>query len=131
MTSTAPRPNVIVNTPSPAMRFCKECNNLLYPSENRNERTLYYACKRCNYSEEPADKSGCVHQHALIRATELKLDIVHEDVVNDPTLQRSRNVDCMKCHHNEAVFFQADDSSQSLSLSLFFVCSSCGFKWVN
>lgn len=38
-----------------------------------------------------------------------KLDIVQTDVVDDPTLQRSKNAVCEKCNYNEAVFFQADE----------------------
>ncbi|CAN0550750.1 unnamed protein product, partial [Ectocarpus sp. 8 AP-2014] len=38
-----------------------------------------------------------------------KLDIVQTDVVDDPTLQRSKNAICEKCNYNEAVFFQADE----------------------
>lgn len=38
-----------------------------------------------------------------------KLDIVQTDVMDDPTLQRSKNAICEKCNYNEAVFFQADE----------------------
>lgn len=38
-----------------------------------------------------------------------KLDIVQTDVIDDPTLQRSKNAICEKCNYNEAVFFQADE----------------------
>eukprot|EP00953_Heterococcus_sp_UTEX-ZZ885_P011363 6577-Heterococcus_DN1.PRE.5 len=72
-----------------SMRFCKECNNLLHPREAKAEQKLYFACNRCAY-KELADAS-CVYQNYLVKATELKLDIVHEDVVNDPTLQRAVN----------------------------------------
>lgn len=43
-----------------------------------------------------------------------KLDIVQADMVDDPTLQRSKNAICEKCNYNEAIFFQADEVSQSL-----------------
>lgn len=46
-----------------------------------------------------------------------KLDIVQTDVVDDPTLQRSKNAICEKCNYNEAVFFQADEASQVNSQS--------------
>jgi RNA polymerases M/15 Kd subunit len=51
-----------------SMRFCKECNNLLHPRENKAERQLYFACNRCAYKEE-ADAS-CVYQNYLVKATE-------------------------------------------------------------
>ncbi|KAG5183841.1 hypothetical protein JKP88DRAFT_260688 [Tribonema minus] len=110
------------------MRFCKECNNILHPKENRTTRTLFYACNRCAYREEAGQ--SCVYENNLVKTTELKLDIVHEDVVNDPTLQRSKHQICDRCNYSEAVFFQADDSAKSSSLSLIFVCTHCGKKWV-
>lgn len=45
--------------------------------------------------------------------TRNKLDIVQTDVVDDPTLQRSKNAICEKCNYNEAVFFQADEVRDS------------------
>ena len=33
------------------MRFCRECNNLLHPKENRDTQQLEFVCKLpgCNY----------------------------------------------------------------------------------
>lgn len=45
--------------------------------------------------------------------TRNKLDIVQTDVIDDPTLQRSKNAICEKCNYNEAVFFQADEVRDS------------------
>ncbi len=33
------------------MRFCKECDNLLYPRENKLKKQLEYACKSCETVE--------------------------------------------------------------------------------
>lgn len=48
---------------------------------------------------------------SLFAADRNKLDIVQTDVIDDPTLQRSKNAICEKCNYNEAVFFQADEAS--------------------
>ena len=34
-----------------SMRFCKECNNMLYATENKENSLLKFICKSCNYSE--------------------------------------------------------------------------------
>lgn len=114
------------------MRFCSECNNIMYPKENKADRKLMYACSRCSYKED-AQSGSCVYRNNLITTAGNKLDIVQTDVVDDPTLQRSKNAICEKCNYNEAVFFQADEGAKSQSLSLIFVCTNraCGHKWVS
>uniref|UniRef100_A0A672PM25 DNA-directed RNA polymerase II subunit RPB9-like zinc ribbon domain-containing protein n=1 Tax=Sinocyclocheilus grahami TaxID=75366 RepID=A0A672PM25_SINGR len=38
------------------IRFCQECNNMLYPKEDKENRILLYACRNCDYQQE-ADNS--------------------------------------------------------------------------
>ncbi|CAM9800683.1 unnamed protein product, partial [Ectocarpus sp. 8 AP-2014] len=84
------------------MRFCSECNNIMHPKENKTDRKLMYSCNRCTY-EEDAQSGSCVYRNNLITTAGNKLDIVQTDVVDDPTLQRSKNAICEKCNYNEAV----------------------------
>ena len=51
------------------------------------------------------------------------------DVVTDPTLPRTNTVECPKCNHGEAVFFQSTSRNDAEAMTLFFVCSSCGERW--
>eukprot|EP00752_Nemacystus_decipiens_P007449 g6658.t1 len=101
----------------------------MHPKENKADRKLVYACNRCSYKED-AQSGSCVYRNNLITTAGNKLDIVQTDVVDDPTLQRSKNAICEKCNYNEAVFFQADEGAKSQSLSLIFVCTNraCGHK---
>ena len=50
------------------MRFCRECNNMLYPRENRERKRLEYVCKLkdCNYVERNVENS-CVFVNELIK----------------------------------------------------------------
>jgi hypothetical protein len=32
--------------------FCVECNNMLYPKENKVDKQLNYVCRNCGYSTE-------------------------------------------------------------------------------
>ena len=57
--------------------------------------------------------------------------MINSDVNKDPTLQRSTHVECAKCAHNEAVFFQAEQNSKSVALNLVYVCCKCGYKWLD
>ncbi|PWZ28491.1 DNA-directed RNA polymerases II, IV and V subunit 9A [Zea mays] len=35
------------------MKFCRECNNILYPKEDRDRRTLFFACRNCEHQVLP------------------------------------------------------------------------------
>ena len=35
-----------------SMKFCLECNCLLYPRENRESRELEYYCRLCNFVDK-------------------------------------------------------------------------------
>lgn len=50
------------------MRFCQLCNNLLYPRENRQLKTLEYYCKQndCVYTENELP-SSCVFVNEIVK----------------------------------------------------------------
>ena len=58
--------------------------------------------------------------------------MLNADIVQDKTLQRTNEIECAVCGHNEAVLFQAESGIRASSLSLIFVCTAdgCGHKWV-
>uniref|UniRef100_A0A2K6SYB2 TFIIS-type domain-containing protein n=1 Tax=Saimiri boliviensis boliviensis TaxID=39432 RepID=A0A2K6SYB2_SAIBB len=93
--------------------FCQECDNMLYPKEDKN-RILLYACQNCDYQQE-ADNS----LHELTQTI--------ADVSQDPTLPPTEDHPCQKCGHKEAVFFQ----SHSDPMHLYYVCTAphCGHRW--
>ena len=33
------------------IRFCQECNNMLYPKEDKENKVLMYACRNCDYKQ--------------------------------------------------------------------------------
>ena len=33
------------------IRFCQECNNMLYPKEDKANKQLVYACRNCDYKQ--------------------------------------------------------------------------------
>ncbi|XP_009108231.2 DNA-directed RNA polymerases II, IV and V subunit 9A-like isoform X3 [Brassica rapa] len=109
------------------MKFCRECNNILYPKEDKEQKILRYACRNCDY-QEIAD-NYCVHRNEVHHSVSEKTQIL-TDVASDPTLPRTKAVRCAKCQHREAVFFQATTRSED-GMALFFVCCNrnCGHRW--
>ncbi|XP_030330860.1 DNA-directed RNA polymerase II subunit RPB9 isoform X3 [Strigops habroptila] len=85
------------------IRFCQECNNMLYPKEDKENRILLYACRNCDYQQE-ADNS-CIYVNK----------ITHE----------------VECGHKEAVFFQSHSARAEDAMRLYYVCTAphCGHRW--
>ncbi|XP_029862661.1 DNA-directed RNA polymerase II subunit RPB9 isoform X3 [Aquila chrysaetos chrysaetos] len=85
------------------IRFCQECNNMLYPKEDKENQILLYACCNCNYQQE-ADNS-CIYVNK----------ITHE----------------AECGHKEAVFFQSHSTRAKDAMRLYYICTApyCGHCW--
>ncbi|XP_024536926.1 DNA-directed RNA polymerases II, IV and V subunit 9B isoform X1 [Selaginella moellendorffii] len=85
------------------MKFCRECNNILYPKEDRDQKILLYACRNCDH-QEVAD-NNCVYRNEVHHSAGERTQVL-QDVASDPTLPRTKSVRCVRCKHGEAVFFQ-------------------------
>eukprot|EP00897_Mesotaenium_endlicherianum_P000700 jgi/Mesen1/10630/ME000894S10206 len=109
------------------MKFCPECNNILYPRADKEQMVLQYACRNCEH-QEVADKN-CVYRNEVHHTADERTQVL-QDVTADPTLPRTKAVRCAKCQHGEAVFFQATSRGEE-GMTLFFVCCNpnCGFRW--
>lgn len=97
--------------------------------EDKQSRSLQYACRLCRYTE-PAGDQPLIYRNDLKKEAGNILHTVPSAISDDPTLARSQNTTCANCNHNEAVFFQSD-IAQADSLALIFVCCNCDHKWVN
>eukprot|EP00742_Colponemidia_sp_Colp-10_P006808 GILJ01007295.1.p1 GENE.GILJ01007295.1~~GILJ01007295.1.p1 ORF type:complete len:123 (+),score=11.48 GILJ01007295.1:29-397(+) len=113
------------------MRFCRECNNMLYPKEDKQNRVLLYACRNCDHSEEAARNDpteNCVYRND-ISGVGAERYIVRPEIVTDPTLPRTKNANCPnECDKKEAVFFQAPSKGDE-GMKLVFVCTTCKTYW--
>jgi DNA-directed RNA polymerase subunit M/transcription elongation factor TFIIS len=114
------------------MRFCKECDNMLYPKEqiissDNNQKRLVYDCRICGYFEKAKvgdESDNCVYKSDYSKMSQgFNID---KECIKDPTLSRSKNIDCEKCHHNEAVTFTNPTKDR---MNLIFVCTKCSFYW--
>ena len=109
------------------MRFCPRDSSMLYPKENKSSRSLEYACRLCQYTEQ--SENPLIFRNVIKKEVKNVLHTVPSAISDDPTLARSQNAACESCGHHEAVFFQSD-TGQSDSLALIFVCCRCDHKWV-
>eukprot|EP00696_Hemimastix_kukwesjijk_P001049 gnl/Hemi2/11366_TR3932_c0_g1_i1.p1 gnl/Hemi2/11366_TR3932_c0_g1~~gnl/Hemi2/11366_TR3932_c0_g1_i1.p1 ORF type:complete len:116 (+),score=25.47 gnl/Hemi2/11366_TR3932_c0_g1_i1:79-426(+) len=109
-----------------AMKFCPECNNMLYPKEDKQNRILMYACRNCDHQEEA--QNMCVYKNDVHRAQEgARLAFIH-DVTSDPTLPRTKNADCPKCDNREAIMItQTNRTDDRMEISL--VCVACNNRF--
>jgi DNA-directed RNA polymerase II subunit RPB9 len=110
------------------IRFCQECNNMLYPKEDKDNKVLLYACRNCDY-RQLAD-SCCVYVNKIMHEVDEITNIV-TDVTGDPTLPRSTERPCPVCRHREAVFFQSDTKKAEQEMKLYYVCTNpnCHHRW--
>lgn len=104
-----------------SFRFCAECNNMLYPKEDKDNARLLYSCRNCDYTELAENPK--VYRHELISNIGETAGVV-QDIGNDPTLPRS-NKECPSCHNADCVFFQSQQRRKDTSMVLFYVCLHC------
>ncbi|KRY18312.1 Trehalase [Trichinella patagoniensis] len=98
----------------PGIIFCPECNNILYPKEDKSRRCLLYACRNCSYVTDDI-VSVCVYTNKLRREID-ELAQVNVDVIYDPTLPKTDDHSCPLCNNSEAVFFQSQNTKAELLL---------------
>lgn len=108
------------------MNFCKECNNMLYPKEDRDQRMIFLNCRNCEYVEEA---SSSILLHRRFHAKDEQIAAPGKDLAKDKTLARTANAKCPKCGGKEAVFMQ--NHGQEEALRILFVCCFCEFMWTS
>ncbi|CAL8093776.1 unnamed protein product [Orchesella dallaii] len=110
------------------IKFCPECNNMLYPREDKENRQLLYACRNCDY-KQLAD-NNCIYVNKITHEIDELTHIV-SDVISDPTLPRTEDHPCPKCQSKEAVFFQAQTRRAEEEMRLYYVCTNqhCTHRW--
>ncbi|KAI3631183.1 hypothetical protein MIR68_010673 [Amoeboaphelidium protococcarum] len=113
------------------VNFCPDCNNMLYPKENRQEKRLLYACRNCNHYE--IAESNCIYKHQVMHHAGDQMQQLISDVAKDPTLPRTRDVQCPRCEQKEVVYFQTRARRADATMTLYYVCCNqeCGHKWAD
>jgi len=110
------------------IRFCQECNNMLYPKEDKEKKILMYACRNCDY--KMAADNNCIYVNKLMHEID-ELRHINPEVITDPTLPRTGDHNCPRCKTREAVFFQAQTRRADDEMRLYYVCANtdCMHRW--
>jgi len=110
------------------IKFCQECNNMLYPKEDKENRRLLYVCRNCDFKQEA--ENPCIYVNKIQHEVDELTQIIG-DVIADPTLPRTEDHPCPKCGHKEAVFFQSQARRAEEGMRLYYVCTlpHCMHRW--
>ena len=122
------------------MRFCENCNNMLYLGINPdNSNELTYYCRFCGNTDTMVSESGVCVLNTQFTQSEQKFNhIINEYTKLDPTLPRIYNVKCPndRCKTNsvidteepkpaEVIYIRYDDSN----LKYIYMCVTCDTTW--
>lgn len=121
------------------MKFCKECNNMLYigiDAEDSNKLTYY--CRNCGTVDDTTATEGhCVLNTQLKKGEQKFYHIINQYTKMDPTLPRINNIKCPNesCITNstgsdkkekpEIIYMRYDDNN----LKYVYICADCDLIW--
>lgn len=122
------------------MKFCKECDNMLYIrllKEDSNK--LIYYCRNCGNSyDEINENNVCVLNTDIASKEKAYLQDINEYTKLDPTLPRTLNIKCpnQSCpsneksdlgeqSKNEVIYLRYDD----VNLNYVYICTKCDTVW--
>ena len=121
------------------MRFCNNCNNMLYLGINPDDSNeLTYYCRFCGNTDNMVSESGICVLNTQFSQSEQKFNhIINEFTKLDPTLPRINNVKCPNDHcqtndisdahkeNPEVIYIRYDDSN----LKYLYMCTTCDTTW--
>ncbi|CEF68125.1 DNA-directed RNA polymerase II subunit RPB9 [Strongyloides ratti] len=110
------------------IKFCPECNNMLYPQEDKERRKLQFACRHCDFRQD--DDSNCIYVNKLIQDVDELRHIVPE-IYQDPTLPTTEEHPCPVCGNQQSVFFHAQTRKAEDEMRLYYACKNpeCCHRW--
>lgn len=123
------------------MKFCKDCDNMLYLRLNNDSNNLIYYCRNCGNTYDETDKSEiCVLNTHVSQSSAFAQDI-NEYTKYDQTLPRTKNIKCpnQSCKSNvsdstdqtkqenlnEVIYLRYDD----INLHYTYICAHCDTIW--
>ena len=109
------------------MKFCPECNNLLYIVE---EDALYHNCRNCGYKSEFKESVILTRSY---KKGEYKSSGVDQYLVHDPSYAHTTYQPCPNdtCPSKEDKSLQdAIILSEGSHLEATYICTVCLYKWM-
>ncbi|RQM25019.1 hypothetical protein B5M09_009982 [Aphanomyces astaci] len=95
-------------------------NNMLYPSQDREMKQLTFTCRNCSHNERVPEH--CIYVNKLVKDARNQMDVLPEDIIDDPTLQRDFDVVCPMCGQQGAAFIRSHDGVKQSTLALIWIC---------
>ena len=113
------------------MKFCTQCNNMLYSIEER-EGSAFLKCRLCPYEEPITKENPVVYEHDLHQDTSVQYSI-NPYLKHDPTLPRFTT---MKCPNVTCETRKAGRESDIVGIKLdaknviwMYQCAVCDATW--
>lgn len=107
--------------------FCPKCGSLMMPKKKGSDTIL--TCSKCGYEERAgSDSDSYVLRENVAHSPRDKITIVEKDNKNLNPMPTTK-VDCPKCHHNKAAYWQLQTRAADEGSTLFFRCLKCGHTW--
>ena len=101
--------------------FCPKCGSLLMPKKE-GEKTIV-KCS-CGYTSKGDIKTSIKEE---VKKDEKKSGVVEEDFEALP----STEIECPKCHHKKAYFWEIQTRAGDEAATQFFKCEKCKHTWRN
>lgn len=110
------------------MKFCENCNNMLYISVEESNLKKY--CKNCNFSEinNFSTSAECIMSTKFdARETDNHKQYMSKFIKYDPTLPRVDTIDCPSCETkpNKVIYIKYDHKN----VKFLYCCCHCENFW--
>merc|ERR1712142_273693 len=107
--------------------FCPDCNNMLYPKEDKLYKKLNYACRQCPYQERA--RNPCIYV-SNISPDQNELARMNADLIFDPTIPReTKKCPGANCDSSNVIYLQSNVNDPKSKMNLYFICRKCKLKW--
>nr|MDO8099907.1 transcription factor S [Candidatus Njordarchaeota archaeon] len=109
------------------VRFCPKCGALLMPTKNGPDALL--SCHKCGYTEEDnSTQKTYILQESIKHTPRDRIILIENDAKAATTMPTAR-VDCPKCHHKVAEYWQVQTRAADEGSTIFFRCLKCKHTW--
>jgi DNA-directed RNA polymerase subunit M len=107
--------------------FCPKCGALLMPTKNGSGIVL--SCRKCGYSKEDNIAQETYLLQENIKHTPRDRIILIESGAKTTKTMPTTRVDCPKCHHNLAEYWQVQTRAADEGSTIFLRCLKCKHTW--
>lgn len=115
------------------MKFCKQCDNMLYFKMKEEENKLYYYCRKCG-DEEVIEKTELI-KDVTYEKKQNKIVNVNKNIKYDPTIPHIKNMNCPNesCLSNKSdgdvkkdiIYYRYNEDD----IKYIYMCVNCDTMW--